>query len=214
MIETKKKIKFVEVHDTGDEHFVEALKIYRDAFPPNERHSALVINERVTKGRNRLWVGLMKRKVVFMALLWPLAGTDFVVLDYMASDRSHRREGIATDFMQEMGTELRKKKEFFILEVEDERYGQNVAERKERKSFYRKSGAQELRDVRYVLPPLEGDEPTQMNLMIFPAFGRNTIEIEKVKSLILQMYRELYGRDESDPLLNFLNSLRGPIELF
>jgi hypothetical protein len=212
--EIRKMVKFVEVHNTGDEYFVGALKIYRDAFPPNERHSDSVIRERVTGGRSRLWVGLQKGEVVFMALLWPLLGTDFIVLDYMSTNRSQRREGIATDFMQLMRTELRDRKEFFILEVEDERYGQNVAERKERKTFYRKNGAQELKNVRYVLPPLEGDEPTQMNLMIFPAFGRDKIESTKVKSLILQMYRELYGRDASDPLLNSLSSLTGPIELF
>ena len=156
MIDTEKIVKFVEVDDGGSEYFDAALQIYLEAFPANERHSASVIRNRVAEGSSRLRVGLLNSEVVFMALLWPLQGTEFIVLDYMATNPLHRGKGLATSFMQQMDDELRKTNQLFILEVEDERYGQNVAERKRRKAFYRKLSARELKDVRYVLPPPAG----------------------------------------------------------
>lgn len=207
-------VKFSKVADTNDRYFSEALKIYVNAFPQNERQSEATIRDRVSKGQNLLWIGYMNDELVFMALLWPLRNTGYAVLDYMATEASHQGEGIATAFMQRMEDDLRKKKSSLILEVEDEKRGHNIEERKRRKSFYRKNGAKELKNVRYILPPLEGDTPTDMSLMIFPDYGAPTIESDEVRSLILQMYRELYGRDRDDSYLtSVIDDLRDPIEL-
>ena len=207
-------VEFSKVADTNNRYFIEALKIYVNAFPLNERQSEATVRDRVSKGQNLLWIGHVNDELVFMALLWPLRNTGYAVLDYMATKASHQGQGIATAFMQRMEDDLRKKKASFILEVEDERQGHNIEERLRRKSFYRKNGAKELKNVRYVLPPLQGDTPTDMSLMIFPDYGAATIEIEHVKSLILQMYRELYGRDRDDPfLMSIMTDLKDPVEL-
>jgi len=56
--------------------------------------------------------------------------------------------------------------------------------------------------VPYLLPPLQGIEPTKMILMLFSNNENTIIEGIIVKKLITQIYSELYCREANDPLLN------------
>ena len=46
----KMEIIFSEIKDTNDIHFAEAIQIYNDSFPSNERHPLHVIKRRVDEG--------------------------------------------------------------------------------------------------------------------------------------------------------------------
>src|SRR5262249_52764757 len=136
-----------------------ALEIYSEAFPPNERHPLSVIKERVKKGLNIAYVGRLNNKIVFMALLWPLKNTNFILLDYMATSAKQRGKNIGSHFMQEMRGTLEKEKKHFIMEIENPEFGNNKEEREKRVAFYRKNGAKELKSVRYILPALQRSKP-------------------------------------------------------
>jgi hypothetical protein len=169
------------------------------------------MHDRITKGQNQLYTGESAGKVVFMALLWPLQGTDFILLDYMATHTDHRGKNIAAAFLQQMRTELEAQDKYFIIETEDPAFGANTEERTRRLAFYKRNGAEVLEGVRYILPALQGNEPTDMLLMIFPANVDTQIDASLVRSLVTQIYREVYGRVAVE---HKLISLSGLISLY
>lgn len=199
---TKDMVEFRETNQTSSREFHDAMDIYVGAFPSNERHPVSVIGERISRGLSKLSVGTVGNEVVFLALLWPLPETDFILLDYLATKDGHRGKGIASAFIRKMQDEVHNAQKYLILEVENPRFGTNTQEREKRVGFYRRLGARELHEVGYLLPPLDGDKPTEMILMILPGDKHKEMSGNLIKRVITKMYRDVYGRDEGDALLS------------
>lgn len=206
--------EFVEIKDIRQRDFREAMEIYTGAFPANERHPVEVISERVDKGLSRLYITRSDDEVVFIALLYPLKNSRFILLDYIATKPSHQGKGITSAFMRHLEDGLKGANLYLLLEVENPDYGNNKETRLRRLNLYKRLGAKEALDVRYVLPALQGSQPTEMLLMLYPADHDDKISAQLLKNTIVQIYKELYNRDENDPLLNeFIHDLRGSIQL-
>lgn len=207
-------MEFIQIHQTDTSEFNDAMKIYAEAFPANERHAVSIIGERVRRGLNILYVGSLNNEIAFLALLWPLQKTDFILLDYIATKNNHRSKGIASAFLEKLRTELVNNQKHLIIEVENPKFGDNPREKERRVTFYKRHGAKELEGVRYLLPPLDGSTPTEMILMIFPEYEGENIRSVTVRNVITQIYHELYGRQEDDALLNkFVHEIGETIKL-
>jgi GNAT superfamily N-acetyltransferase len=210
-------LKFIEIKDVNHNDFKKAMKIYTESFPPNERQPVCTVRKRVKERLYRMFVGTLENKVVFMALLYPLKGTKFILLDYMATDTTFRNKGIGAKFVKNLLSELKDdiSKEHIILEVENPKHGDNKENRKRRIEFYKRLGAREIKNVRYVLPPLSGNTPTKMMLMILSkSNNKRTIDGNLVKRLITQIYRELYNRGKTDIFLNsFIHQVGDSVEI-
>lgn len=205
-------MEFIQITDIEEAHFKAALDIYECAFPANERHPLEVITARVAAGHNQLYIAHNENEVVFMALLWPLKNTHFILLDYMATNAASRGQNIGSRFLQYLHTIAQEQDTYYIIESEHPGYGDNKEERQRRIAFYKKNGAKELKDVRYVLPGLQGGTTTEMILMILPVYADGKIDAMTVNNLIRQIYKELYNRDAADLGLQPLNA-NGQIEL-
>ena len=205
-------VRFREIKDINHKDFRDAIILYEESFPSNERQSKEIIKERIEKNIYQMFIGYLKNKVVFMALLYNLKNTDFMLLDYMVTKEKFRGKGIGSQFIKDI---LKKTKpKYLILEVENPKYGENKEQRKQRVKFYRNLGGKEMKNIRYILPPLSGNIPTEMILMILPNYGCGKMESNLVKKLIIQIYKEVYNRNLQDDLLNsFINKIKNPIEL-
>lgn len=203
-----------EVTDVSHPDFREALKIYTDSFPADERQAIAVIEQRVTDKVSRLFVGRWEDKVACMALLYELQHPEFILLDYLGTDPNYRSQGLGTKIMAHLLKVLEETKKTLIIEVENPDFGENREEKERRIQFYKRVGAKLLKGARYVLPALEGGEPTEMNLMVLPEYGNGKIAGALVKQAIAQMYEEVYDRPRSDPLLqSFINDISETVEL-
>lgn len=205
-------VKFIEIKAVNSKNFKDAIKIYTASFPPNERQSIFTIKRRVKENSCLMFIGCLDDKVVFMALLYPLKNTEFILLDYMATDKDHRDKGLAANFIEIILEKISPK--YLILEVENPLYGNNKTQREKRFNFYKRLGAKELKDVRYLLPPLSGKTPTEMILMVLPKCDKGKLSGYLVKKIVTQIYKELYGRSKDDELLNsFIGDIKNSIEL-
>lgn len=218
--ETKKDIApaedivFSKVKAGDPEELAEIIKIYTESFPANERQPLQVLKQRIRAGQNEVYIGRIGNETVFIALLWPLTGTDFILLDYMATSPAWRERNIGSAFLQKMYAELEKINKYFVLEVEDPEYGDNQEQRKKRFQFYKKNGAVTLSGVQYILPALDGSKPTEMLLMIFPGKAGEKIEATLVNELMVRIYRELYNADATELIRsNGLEKKEQPIYL-
>jgi len=188
----------------------DALEIYTDSFPANERHPADVIRERARDERYRVIVGREQNEIVFFAMLRPLRGSEFVLLDYMATKSRHRGQGVGAAFLKSVAGMAEVKGKFLLMEIEDPARGENREERARRVEFYRRQGAKQLQGVRYLMPGLSGGAPTEMILMVLPPCGEGEIDAMAVRRVVIQIYKELYNRDREDSLLNsFVNEIAG-----
>ncbi|MET0299218.1 MAG: hypothetical protein ABW036_05635, partial [Flavitalea sp.] len=84
-------------------------------------------------------------------------------------------------------------------------FGENKTERSKRIAFYESKGAIVIPGIKYAQPAMaEGKIATEMKLMILPADPMPSKE--EIRSLIIQLYKELYGKAEKDDLLQDLLS--------
>lgn len=203
--------KFSEVKDTNTKEFNEAMNIYSESIPATERQSTDTIKERVGNGKEKLFIQTVEGTVALMALLYPLEGTEFVLLDYMAVKEEYRKSGIGSEFLQNIYSITSWSNKLFIVEVEHPKSGtdQEQATKQRRVYFYRKNGAKIIKHVRYLLPPLQGNSPIEMILLVISQNKRLVwLSGEALKDVIVKIYKELYYRDVDDRLLSsFIDSI-------
>lgn len=212
---SKKKlmIEFHEIKDVTQEEFHAAIQIYMDSFLQNQRLPVDIIVERLRAGIHKLFIGLSENNVVFMSILHPLLKTNFVLLEYLAVHKRFRSQGVGISFFEYVSQIFGYSNEHLIIEVDNPEFGDERGDKIRRIRFYKKVGAVEIKDVRYVLPPLTGDIPTEMNLMIFPEYNQK-IDGNLVKTVIKEIYQQVYSRNENDKFLNsFIHDIRLSVEL-
>jgi hypothetical protein len=208
------EIEYKQLQDTQGELFEQALVLYTESFPPNERHSLSVIKQRVEAGNSKLYVGTLYDQVACMALVWQFKKVNFVLLDYIAVGANYRSLKIGSVFLEFLIKEGIADGKTMVFEVEHPGYGDNREDRERRISFYLKNGSYIIDDFLYMLPPLDGSQPTEMLLMLYPAQPIDSFTPQSVRGLVASLYKELYGREENDPLLlSFINKIPTSIKL-
>lgn len=194
-------VEFHEVLDTSSEEFKDAMGIYLTSFPENERRPVATIEREMETGKSRLIIGRVDDRVVLMALLHPIKGTSFVLGDYMAIDEEYRSLGIGAAFMNNIfnildGIEF----DYFLGEIENP-YLEEDELKARRVEFFRRLGMKELKDVRYILPPLQGTLPTEMILMVLCKTEADCLNGEEVRDILRRIFRNIYARGEDDEIL-------------
>ncbi len=201
MTNNNTKLSFHEIFDIKDIHFANAMNIYDEAFPSNEKQPLSLIKKRITESRSRLFVGLLNADVTCMALLWDFKDLEFVLLDYLAVAKEHRNNQFGTRLFNHLTKTINANKKYMVIEVENHLFGDNKDLRKKRINFYIKNGAYVLNEVPYMLPSLDGTLPTEMILMISPKYQNDIIEFDKMETLIKRLYLDLYEKTDDNSLL-------------
>ncbi|WP_071518201.1 GNAT family N-acetyltransferase [Geitlerinema sp. PCC 9228] len=214
-----------ELTDTSHADWEAVLQIYETAFPADERFSSERMRKRVQNRQDRLFVGYLDEKVVFMALTSPLSGTEFVLLGYLATHQDFRGRGIGSQFLRQIvATIHQQSRRYLLLEVETPDAGNDVLksplspterqQRQRRIQFYRRLGAVELAGVRYFVPGLSGGEPTEMKLMVLPKYHQNAIAGEKARYLVTRLFVHGYRQSKRDRLYQIMmDSIGNTVDL-
>lgn len=122
-------------------------KLYKTAFPRNERKPLFLIKRMKKKGCADIWV--LENNDEFVGLAMTMQTKDTVLLDYFAIETDKRNCGYgkqSLEILQDIYKSYR-----FILEIErPDIESENQRDRKRRKDFYLSNGMQEL-DVKIKL---------------------------------------------------------------
>ncbi|MBE0424969.1 MAG: GNAT family N-acetyltransferase [Lutibacter sp.] len=205
---------FKQIFSTSVNHFDAAMLIYLESFPPSERQPLAKINERITAKKSQLFVGILDKEVICMALLWDFKNADFTLLDYMAVSEKHRNNHFGSELFQFLVAKVKRSHKFMLLEVENYLFGDNREQRKKRINFYLKNGSYLLENVPYVLPSLDKSLPLEMLLMIAPKYKNTHLKKSEIENLIKLLYKEIYEKPENDALLvSVLKKIRNKIPL-
>lgn len=207
-------IDFVIFEDSQHPDFTAVIDIYQEAFPASERIPIPLVKTRINNADYQLFVGYQKSQVVFMAILCNIADTKFVLLAYIATQERFRNQKIGSKFFNYILPRLKQEEKYLLLEVENPQYGENPQLRNRRLNFYRRMGAQQLKDVRFAIPPLEGSLPVEMLLMIAPHFPEQVLSGKIVKKIITWLFVEGYrGSPHSILLAELIKTIEPIVEL-
>ena len=209
-------VDFVELTEVDSPEYSQAIEIYEEAFPLAERQPVSIIRHRISSGLYKAYIGRLEetKEVVVLAFLWPFKDSNFILLDYLAVKKSIRGQNVGSAYLISMIQVLKPQQKYLLIEVDNPKFAPNEDEATRRIAFYQRNGARLMKDLRYLLPPAQGNEPTEMMLMIFPQYKTPQIEAYLVRNLIIQLYREAWERGVDDPYLNeFIDDVTDPIEL-
>jgi ribosomal protein S18 acetylase RimI-like enzyme len=199
-----REVQFRRVDSSETACFFDVYAIYLNAFPPEERQSKDILLERFQKGLNELFVLEADQKILAFALLWPLSGIRFTLLDYLAVDSEFRSSGYGSIMLSCLKTEMFDRKKHLVLEVENPDYGSDTLSKQKRIAFYLKNGAVLLSNVRYFIPALDfSNNPVEMRLMLLPKYAITKAECAEIMEKI---HLEVYASQTSKELVQRLIS--------
>ena len=89
-----------------------------------------------------------------------------------------------------------------LIEVEDPDFGEDRVTKIRRIRFYEKCGAKWLANTPYIIPPLDGTDPTPMLILIIANEETAQLDGASVREIIRRIYRSVYEKSEDDLLLN------------
>lgn len=197
--------EFVVLSDISSREFKDAMDIYLEAFPENERQPLEKCEYRIEHKYYNLVVVKRDNAVVGFSLLYPFRDLHFALFDYMAIRKDYRNLGIGSKLFQEtcqffkMDTPLG----FLLLEVEDPACG-SLSERSirlRRVRLFERLGARAITNFKYLLPPMSAAYPTKMLLMVYAGDGNVNITADILRPILITVYKEVYGRGVGDPYL-------------
>ena len=191
-------LTFHTINEPSSLGFKEALEIYENSFPANEKQSQNTLIERLLLGQERLIIGKIKEELISIAFLFDLINTDFLLLDYFALSPKSRGMGYGSSFFKYLKSTAQSQNKNLLMEVDDPSLGTEIEKR--RVAFYEKNGAKALKGIPYILPPLDNTLPTQQILMT----TNLKIELNKKEknNLVENLYKQLYSREKEDYYLN------------
>jgi ribosomal protein S18 acetylase RimI-like enzyme len=180
-------------------------RIYRDAFPPEERVPFHQLRDSINAGSRRLVLALATDgHVVGFSITFDLEIDDGVVLEYLAVDDQHRSTGIGTELLQSvLAYEANRYKQYLLLEVEsdDDVDGDERTKRIRRVAFYERNGGCVLTPSPGVkLPRLDSDGGyNRMKLMWHPlALGAFPPSGDELIAAVGALLEKSYGCSPSE----------------
>jgi len=207
-------LEFSLLTDTNSRKYKEAIAIFLDLFPANERQSVNVIEERIVSGKIELLIAEINDSVAGFAILWNFEDLDFALLDYLATDRNLHGSGIGSALMLEVKRRVAAWNKDLIIEIECPGEGDNQVWREKRLHFYLQNGALILKNVPYLLPALDGTVPTAMLLMAIPHIQKNSYSGKEIKAVIQTIYARAYKKESDDEeLQSFIHLVPEKVEL-
>lgn len=186
----------------SDNGFEQAMAIYEQSLPSNERQSRSVIEDRLNQGLCTLFGVMEDSAVIGMMVIWIFEDTPFAFLDYLAVHQDYRGKGIGEFCMQKIMEEFAKMNKSMLIEVEDPDFGEDRVTKIRRIRFYEKCGAKWLANTPYIIPPLDGTDPTPMLILIIANKEATQLDGASVRDILRRIYRSVYQRSDDDPLLN------------
>lgn len=193
----------------------DVFKIYETSFPANEQQTLETLKIRLKEKKEVLFTAKIKNEVVGIGFLFDLLGSDFLLLDYLAVKENHRGKQIGERLFEFLKQYSKSQNKHLLMEVDDPEYGEDKPSRIKRIAFYQKNGALWLKDVKYILPALDGTSITEQILMTVPNGLKNEFSGEEIQRLVKVLYSELYGiKGEDKSLSKIMESINEKVEVF
>lgn len=208
------EVNFQLISDVAHPDFEGAIALYRDTFPARERIPIPWVRSEVASGKTQLWAGYFRGKLALMSIVEPLPISGFLLLGYLATDPQFRNLKLGSRFLQYIIDGAKRESKSLVLEVEHPDFGGDRDLKERRIGFYQRFGAKILKDIVYILPPLDGgSQATEMMLMVIPCGDEKMLSKTVVQQLTRELYTQVYRRHPDEPIFDWIEDIPEEIDL-
>lgn len=208
--------EFALINSTSSRDFKDAIKIYIESFPPNERQTVENICYKLNNKQYFMIIYKKNNATIAFSLIYIFKDEKFALFDYMAVEKNHRNKGVGSKLFNHTCEfafdKLKDDNSLIILEVEDPKHGNNPEEnilRKRRIELYHRLGAKIIEKIKYFLPPLSEKKPTIMIIMALSKNNLKKINKEYLVEILTTIYSNIYNRGTDDKYLNqMINTIK------
>jgi len=192
-------LKIRRVCSAGEPAFDGLVAIYTEAHAENERKSPEKLEAMIRHPAYFFLVATELNQVVGFCILRVLHDSDAALLEYMAVARDRRKQGIGQRLFVETAESPPFSSKFLLAEVDsDKKNPADKGERIRRKAFYRRLGWREVDQLRYIMPPVSGALPPDMDMLVYKRDLPPHIERDRLRRWLERCYVEVYGMSAND----------------
>jgi hypothetical protein len=206
-------INFFNITDRQNQEYYEALEVYKAGTPQELQLKEDIFHEKMDSGKAVIIMGKQNIMPAFMAMLWQLEGTNFMVNEIISIIPSFKDVPLSKIYFDVLKNSEYYQKYNLLFEVEDPDFG-NKEQRLEKLNYFFSHGFQLLKGIKTIVPHPTGDSHENTLLLIltqnrFVAFSKKEIE-----TMIKKLYKDLYHtEDDSYVLKEILKQLPSQIEI-
>jgi len=207
-------INFYNITDRQNQEYYEAIEAYKAGTPDELQLKTELIDEKMDSGNAVIIMGKQNIVPAFMALLWKLEGTNFMVNEIISIIPSFKDLPFGKMYFDVLKHSEYYQNKHILFEVEDPEFGPDRAERLEKIDFYFSHGFQWMKNIKTIVPHPTGDSHENTLLMLLTQNRFVEFSQEEIQSLLIKLYKDLYQTDKEAYILKeILNHLPEKIEL-
>ncbi len=185
-----------------DPRFTASLRLYTEAFPPEERKPAAQLRAMLRQPRYRFLIAEQAGLPVGLAILMQAETAKVALLEYLAVQPESRGHGIGRWLLLQVLHSVDTTTCPLLIETESDReHSPDQALRQRRKQFYRAAGAREVIGLRYLMPAVSTLLPPPMQLMLFAQPMPASLPKQRLHPWLAALYSEVYRQPPNDSRL-------------
>ena len=200
-------LSLTQLKDTKSSLYFNAIEIYLDSFPPQERQELKIVEERINSQNEMLYVLKLDDDIIGIALIWHFHQIDTFFIDYFAIKNSYQSKGYGSNFINLLKNEF-PKESTIVLEVEQPKNSEDLL-KLSRIAFYQKSGFSILADFNYFMPSINNQGKCDMKLMYFSEKHNLDKEILLLLKIVDMIFKNVYNNDTDIEQIKILNKIQG-----
>ena len=206
-------INFYNITDRENQEYYEAVEVYKAGTADELQLKPEAIEEKMDSGHAVIIMAKQNVMPSFMAMLWKLEGTNFMVNEVISIIPSFKDVPFGKMYFDVLKHSEYYQNNHIIFEVEDPEFG-NRAERLEKINYYFKYGFQLIKGLKTFVPdPLSEDYENTL-LMVLTQNRFHQFEKEEISQMIIKLYKDLYHIDKDAFVLEgILENVPEKIEL-
>ena len=193
-------INFFNITDRQNQEYYEAIEVYKAGTSDELQLKPEVIDEKMDSGNAVIIMAKQNVMPAFMALLWKLEGTNFMVNEIISVIPSFKDVPFGKMYFDVLKHSEYYKNNHIIFEAEDPEFG-NKEERTERINYLMSHGFQWIKGVKTIVPHPTGDTHENTLLMILTQDRFVEFSQEEIKNLLIKLYKDLYHTEEEAYIL-------------
>jgi len=206
-------INFYNISDRENQEYYEAIEVYKAGTEDKLQLKSEVLDEKMDSGKAVIILAKQNVMPSFMAMLWKLEGTNFMVNEIISIIPSFKDVPFGKMYFDVLKHSEYYQNNHIIFEVEDPEFG-NKEERLEKINYYFKYGFQLIQGVKTFVPDPLSENYENTLLMVLTQNRFHEFNREEISQMLTKLYKDLYDIDEEAFVLKgILENIPEKIEL-
>lgn len=184
-------INFFNITDRENQEYYEAVEAYKAGTADELQLKDEDIHKKMDSGNSVIILAKQNVMPAFMAMLWKLEGTNFMVNEVISIIPSVKEMPFGKMYFDVLKHSEYYQDNHIIFEVEDPEFG-NKAERIEKINYYFKYGFQLIKGVKTFVPDPQSEDYENTLLMVLTQDRFHEFSKDEMSEMIIKMYKDLY----------------------